>query len=263
MPWFRILRITVLLAIFIGLAFYAKTQKLKSRAWIAPLKVVIFPINGDGSDEIDHYIDTLDDQIFSDITAFFSREAARYPVIAKTPFELTLGPKLSERPPPAPKPGDNILSIIWWGLHFRYWSYRHTPDEESNLQRIRVFALFHEARKGRKLRHSLGLDKGLLAVVHVFATRRQAAQNNIVIAHELLHTVGASDKYGPDNQPVFPDGYADPKQQPLYPQQRAEIMAGRIPVSGTRARMADHLDQCVINARTAEEINWLKTDRDL
>ena len=43
--------------------------------------------------------------------------------------------------------------------------------------------------------------------------------NDMVIAHELLHTLGATDKYDPvNNAPRFPDGYGDPQQMPLYPQ---------------------------------------------
>ena len=56
-----------------------------------------------------------------------------------------------------------------------------------------------------------GLQKGLIGVVNAFASDEQAAQNNVVIAHELLHTVGATDKYDPrTNQPSHPDGYAEP-----------------------------------------------------
>ena len=58
----------------------------------------------------------------------------------------------------------------------------------------------------------------------------------MVIAHELLHTLGASDKYDPQSlAPIFPDGYAEPDRQPSHPQRMAEIMAGRIPVAEGRA----------------------------
>ena len=52
--------------------------------------------------------------------------------------------------------------------------------------------------------------------------------NDMVMAHELLHTLGATDKYDPaSDAPRFPEGYGDPRQVPLYPQQFAELMAGR------------------------------------
>lgn len=259
MRWFRAFRITVLLLIFVAVAFYAKTQKIKSRTWIKPLEVVVFPINGENSPEVEQYIQTLDSAVFSDIDRFFQREAEFYQLNTPTPFRATLGPTLHEHPPASPRPDSHILSIIWWGLRFRYWAYRHTPDDKSNLRRIRVFAHYHEAHKGKKLQHSLGLDKGLLAVVHAFASENQEAQNNIVIAHELLHTVGATDKYDNDGEPVFPNGYADPERQPLYPQERAEIMAARIPLLTDKSVMAENLEQCIIGPQTALEINWIKT----
>ena len=98
-----------------------------------------------------------------------------------------------------------------------------------------------------------------MGVVNAFAERGMKGSNNVVIAHELLHTLGATDKYSPDgNLPRFPEGFADPDALPLYPQQRAEIMAGRIPISETRAEIAAGMKQVVIGAKTAREISWTK-----
>ncbi len=46
--------------------------------------------------------------------------------------------------------------------------------------------------------HSLGLQAGLLGVVYAFADETLDAPNNVVIAHEVLHTLGATDKYDPE-----------------------------------------------------------------
>jgi len=79
------------------------------------------------------------------------------------------------------------------------------------------------------------------------------------LAHELLHTLGATDKYDPsDNQPWHPEGYAEPTLEPLHPQRYAEIMAGRIPLGRTRAEIPRTLDETLIGAATAREINWQK-----
>ena len=88
-----------------------------------------------------------------------------------------------------------------------------------------------------ELPHSVGLRKLLLGVAHVFANRRQQPVNNVVIAHELMHTLGATDKYDPaNNLPIFPQGFAEPDREPLYPQRFAEIMGGRIPISAATRR---------------------------
>jgi hypothetical protein len=258
---FKAIRILILLLILATAAFYAKTQKLKSRSWSTPMDVVIYRINGDNNSPIvNDYIYELDDSVFTPVDQFIEKQSQKYNLITSHPTRTHLGPVISVQPPESPPPNSNYAAIIWWGLKFRYWAYKNTPDSDSNLHRIRVFVHYHEATKGRHLQHSLGLDKGLLAVVHAFASIDQDQQNNIVIAHELLHTVGATDKYAADNEPIFPIGYADPTQSPLYPQNKAEIMAARIPLSATSSRMADNLDQCIIGEQTAREINWLPAD---
>ena len=190
---------------------------------------------------------------------FLTRESQKYSVTTRRPTITRLGPVMEKHPPPSPPSGSNLPAIMWWGLKFRYWAFRNTPDSESNLYRIRIFVHYHQTLEDRTLQHSLGLDKGLLAVVHAFASEDQDEQNNIVIAHELLHTVGATDKYDESSEPVFPVGYANPDQIPLYPQTRAEIMTGRIPLTSHTSRMAESLNECIISLHTAQEINW--TDR--
>jgi hypothetical protein len=103
----------------------------------------------------------------------------------------------------------------------------------------------------------LGLTKGLIGVVYAFATPIMNGENNVVIAHELLHTLGATDKYDvADNAPRFPDGYGNPGQIPRFPQRTAELMAGRRMLAPDRWEQATSLDEVVIGPATAREINW-------
>jgi hypothetical protein len=98
----------------------------------------------------------------------------------------------------------------------------------------------------------------LIGVIHAYGKIDQNAQNTVVMAHEIFHTVGASDKYAyQNNQPIYPSGYAQPKQKPLYPQRYAEVMAGRIPHSQTQSTMPKQLRFCMVGKTTAFEINWL------
>ena len=89
--------------------------------------------------------------------------------------------------------------------------------------------------------------------------RSQADANQVVISHELLHTLGATDKYDlSTNQPLYPQGYAEPYKLPRYPQEMAELMAGRIPVSASQAEQAESLRDVTIGELTAREINWIR-----
>jgi hypothetical protein len=72
----------------------------------------------------------------------------------------------------------------------------------------------------------------------------------------LFHTLGASDKYDAEGNPIYPEGYADPGDAPRYPQHAAELMAGRRAVSPDHAEIPDSLERCVIGPKTAYEIHW-------
>ena len=62
--------------------------------------------------------------------------------------------------------------------------------------------------------------------------------------------------------PVYPDGYAEPEREPLYPQEAAEIMACRIPLSEVKAEMPEDLFHTVIGGKTAQEIKWTKENQE-
>jgi len=76
-----------------------------------------------------------------------------------------------------------------------------------------------------------------------------------LLAHELCHTLGATDKYQGEES-VFPEGFADPDQEPRYPQEEAEIMALGIPLAPGRERAVEELGECRMGRKTAEEIGW-------
>jgi hypothetical protein len=124
---------------------------------------------------------------------------------------------------------------------------------------IRIFVLYHDPAVNETVPHSLGMQKGLVGVVHAFADARMAGSNNIVVAHETLHTVGATDKYDiHSGVPSFPAGYAEPNRSPLYPQRYAEIMAGQRALSKDEQEMPEDLDDVVVGPVTAAEIGWIR-----
>jgi hypothetical protein len=240
------------LAVVAGHSWLAKAR---STDWDAPLTVGIYPVNADDSDAAGRFIQNLDPASFSPITAFMQQEARRYELLLEDPFRIRLAPEVRTLPPAAPA-GRSPLAVIWWSLKLRYWAWRADTLTEDPPD-IRIFVLYHEAHSGRRLQDSLGLQKGLLGVVYARASADNTARDNVVIAHELLHTVGATDKYDPaSGLPLFPLGFARPDQDPLYPQQAAEIMAGRIPIAARETRMPPSLQYTLIGPQTAAEIRW-------
>jgi hypothetical protein len=256
---FRLLRILILLLVLFMVAMSSLLDKLRTTDWDRPLVVALYPINGDGSDAARDAAATLKAEAFRAIETFFAEEAEHWGLPLTQPVEIALGPVLGEIPP-APPRERNVLAVMWWSLQMRYWAWRITDGIKPSPD-VRMFLLYHDPAAQSRLAHSLGLQKGLLGVVNVFAGARQREPNNVVITHEILHTVGASDKYDPrDNRPLFPQGYADPSRSPLFPQDYAEIMAGRIPQSETEMVEPEGLDQALIGEATAIEIRWLRDD---
>ena len=252
---FRKIRIILLLLILIMVASITYWESMLVRGWLRPLEVSIYAVNGDGSETSAAYIAQLSGETFQEIASFFDQQAARHRLKKLPPARISLAGEIRQVPPAPPSGERGMLSSLIWSLKMRYYAFHATPFWE-NLGHIRLFVVFHEGEDGKPLQHSLGLRKGLVGVVHVFAKTAQNAQNNIVIAHELLHTLGASDKYDAQGQPVYPDGFAQPDDGERYPQHSAEIMAGRIAVRPDRAIIPDNLAACAVGPKTAYEIGW-------
>jgi hypothetical protein len=249
----RLIRIALLLSVLVLVAGITLLDRLRTTDWDRPLRVGVFPIVADDSTVARDYVAELTREEFAGIEAFFEREARRAGLPLAAPVRVTLYPAVADRPPlRAPTAG--AIATGFWSLRLRAWAWRvarHTPAQ------IRVFVLYHDPERSPVVPHSLGLQKGLIGVVHAFAAPQMDGANQIVIAHELLHTLGATDKYEAATLlPRWPDGYAAPNASPRYPQRDAEIMAGRRALSAREAEMPDSLDDVRVGAATAREIRW-------
>lgn len=255
--WFRfwLLRIILLLMVLVVVALNIGLSQRRIQAWDRPVWVVLYPINADGRADTQAYIDALSAENFADIGAFLQREASRYGLDQTPLVEFYVAPVLGVQPPDVDF-ASGVLDKIIWSVHMRWWSWRN--DNWTGLAPdVKIYLRYFSPQSGQQLSHSLGLQKGMIGLVNGFASVDYMATNNFVIAHELMHTFGASDKYDlATNDPIFPDGYADPQQQPLLPQTRAEVMAGRIKVSPSWLLMPQSLDAVIVGPRTADEIGW-------
>lgn len=250
----RRIRILLLLGVLVLTLGLTSLERYMVREWLAPLDVSLYPINGDGSQAAADYISALQAEEFTDINAFLIRETRRFGLKQAESMKLSLEPKMKDIPP-APPSDRSALKTMAWSLKLRWWNYRHSGQMWPQLGKIRVYVLYHESKPGETLPHSLGLQKGLIGVVHAFADPKQTAQNNIVIAHEILHTLGATDKYDAEGRPIYPIGYAEPELPENIRRREAEIMAGRIALPDGRIVMPDSLEKCIIGSATAQEIN--------
>lgn len=253
----RRLRIAILLLILLFVALNTYFDRVYSTDWNIPLRIAAYPIDADGSEVTVRYIRQLPADTFARIETFFEQEAQQYGLKMERPIRLTLAPPLSQSPPEL-DPRAGRFSVLLWSLKMRYWAWR-VDAPPGPAPDIKLFVLYHDPAISPAVPHSVGLQKGLFGVVHVFADGAMRGSNEAVIAHELLHTLGATDKYDlRTNQPALPDGFAEPDREPLYPQSFAELMGGRIPVSNTESTTPESLQQVIVGAKTATEIGWRK-----
>ena len=254
---FKVFRIIALLLILATVAQTAWLARSRATAWKDTLHVGIYPIAADTSPVTKGYVAALKPDQFRSIDLFFDDEAKRFGVSVLRPVSTQLAAPLAETPPQPPRNG-NALQAILWSLKMRWWAWHHDRIDGPKPA-VRLFVLFHDPEISPRIAHSAGIESGLIGIINVFAAREMAGSNAVIVAHELLHTLGATDKYDPaTNLPRFPDGYAEPERQPRHPQEFAEIMGGRIPVSASEAEIPRNLDQTLVGALTAREIRWQK-----
>lgn len=225
--------------------------------WNKDLYVAIYPVNADNSAKVSDYLRHLTNDDMATLENYFAEEAAQYKLPIQRPIKVRLGPAVTELPPAPPSNG-SVLETIIWSLKFRWFAWQHSPNMMVKPN-IRLYALFYDPVLHPTLSHSTALNKGRIGRVNVFGDAQYARQNAVILAHELLHTLGATDKYDlKTTLPRYPEGFVEPTKTPLYPQQFAELMAGRIPISENSAQIPKNLNFTVIGNQTAQEIGWQK-----
>ena len=226
---FKKLRISIL--IFIFSFFGANTYLDLNPKWDKPIYIVLHPVNPSNSEKVKTYINGLKQSQFDEISKYMSDYATKY-YGKRVSINYVLASPMENAPlDVTEEQASTILGVLKWTLQFRLYAM---------------------------LNRSTALQRGRVALVNVHANPEDDRQTNMIIAHESLHLFGAQDRYDPYyGSPIFPEGYADPKQIPLYPQKRAEIMGGYIPMNERDFLVPDNLDSVIILQQTAKEVGWL------
>lgn len=254
---FRFLRIAILLTILVIVAGNQLLTDNRRANWDKPLWITVYPIVSDSNTATRRYVDSLTPASFENITTFIEQQAARYNLDMETPLIFQLGRPMSNMPPPLPKQSSGF-GVALWSLKMRWWVWRNSDEDGLAPGDIKMFVVYQSGQNASSLERSVGIKNASYGVVNALASRNWGARNRIVLAHELLHILGASDKYNLANgQPIAPEGLGNPLQLPVYPQNRAEIMGGRISTSPTSWSRPATLKSCVIGDTTAREIGWL------
>ena len=242
------LRIAILLLILAIAAYSTWYDRLSTTDWDETLWIGVFPVNADDSDGQRELHRLAHDRRTSPTSSASS--IRRRSVMASRfdrPVRVDLYPRGAEKPPPHDLRRECAVATMWWSLRLRLYARRNSHPAGRAPPQIRVFVLYHDPTFTQSVPHSVGLQKGLVGVVHAYAERDMTRTNNVVIAHEILHTLGATDKYDPATlAPLYPGRLCRARSaQPRYPQELTEIMAGRY------ARGRAHLRNAGVAGRRA------------
>lgn len=249
-------KIRILCLLLILLIVAVNAWRDQNQNWDKPIIVLLHPINADGQATTQQYIQQLSLSDLGAVQPYLQQMSTHY---RGQPIQLylNLGRELTQKPPKVPEQA-NLLDIIWWSLRFRFYDWKQ-HQRSDGVSAVTLYLNYYDPKLTNELKHSTALEKGRIGAVNLYASKKQNEQNQIVMVHELLHAFGASDKYdAATGQPLYPQGYAAPNQKPLFPQAKAELMAGYLPISAQQSKMPDRLDDTVLNQITALEIGWIK-----
>jgi hypothetical protein len=259
--WFYRLRVTLLLIVLGGVLLWAGNdwwRRRERKAWKHPLRVALVLVEREPVSAAT--LSALTSHSF-ELERRLSREYARHGGRALDPFSIVVkGPVTASADPP--RSGDQDL----WSLArhgYALWRWTSDLDRRGDVEwrgyDARIYLVLKPARlNAPAFVEGESEDGGRVGVAQADIDEGMLDFALFVAAHELFHTLGASDKYDAAGHASYPEGFAEPEQRPLYPQRGAELMARNLPLSPTSERPPDTLEELWVGDVTAREIGWIR-----
>ena len=153
------------------------------------------------------------------------------------------------------------LTLLWRTLAF----YRYFDQLADGLGvdfddfDVRAVAIFRPGFRFEQIEAlSLASPRRRFGVVQLHLSNMDPHYSALTLLHELAHTFGASDKYDPGTfYAMWPQGYADPYREPVFPQQCAELMAGDVPITLEGEREIQTIADVRVGMQSAHEMGWV------
>jgi hypothetical protein len=253
-------RVSVLSLVLLGvLAYAARDHRRRSarREWQRPLQVALVLL-ADGELEpnalgrLQAHVEPLEQQLEDQ----FARYGGSFRPIRFQQF----GPVPEPSPPPVPADQPTLWQDLTLSLALGAYARRCDRAArvgDGNDFDGKIYLRLSEPHSERlSLVEGLGEDGGRVAVTSLELREDSADFGLFVVAHELFHLLGASDRYGPDGLAQLPDGLGEPELVPRFPQRSVEVMArGRVIEPGLEDPPSQ-LAELRVGAKTAAEIGW-------
>jgi hypothetical protein len=261
---FFLIRVSVLLFILFVVVLYAVRDVRSRRArneWNRTLDVAIVLVHVEGQPAVDPAaVSQLGERVVV-LEERLRAEAERHrPGMAK-PFRVQLFGPVDVATPPPKAESDDVVALVKHTLDQRRWLRDVDPragvDPDRWDNRIYVNARRSTSDVTSFVEGSSEQD-GRIGAVDVDLDDSMVDLTLAVVAHELMHTLGASDKYDGRGRALVPDGLAEPDRTPLYPQRFVEVMARNRPISPDAEVLLQSIEELSIGEATAREIGWLR-----
>ncbi len=255
--WFFKLRVALLLSVLLVVLLYAWRDHSTRRArneWKRTLDVAFVIVTSPGVEA--HAVTELRRRV-PDLSRRLAQEFTRYRASAPRPFDIAVyGPTALAAPPP--EPGEGLLDAA----RYAYRLHRFSSDLDdragvpSRAFDSRIYVLLSPPTD-RALVEGTSEHGGRVGFARAELDGESVDLALFVAAHELFHTLGALDHYGPDGRALVPDGLAEPDLEPRYPQRLVELMARDRPLSEAEETRLSTLDELGVGPATAREIGWV------
>jgi hypothetical protein len=250
----RLAVLTALLGIVLLWAWSDTRQRSARNDWSRSLRVALVVVQQGDVEQtalqaLSERADTLG--------AFLEKEYRRYGGRG-TPFYFTVhGPVESMRQPPRSPTGKRSALARY---AYDFWRYRLEIDALAGLVAgdfdSVIYVLVRPPEKRTMFAEGLGQFGGRIGLVKIQLDETMVDPALAIAAHELFHTLGATDKYDAAGRVLLPDGLAEPELSPQLPQRFVELMARGRPVSPGVEVPPRNIDELRVGAMTAREIGW-------
>ena len=253
-------RISLLLAILSAVLLWGATdcyQRQIRTHWQRPLRVALVLVERDAIDPstlslLTERVDELERRLASEYKRHDGRDFTPFSFVVTAPIPI-------DHPPPTMQE-QSLLGLV--GDTYRRWRWTRAIDERAGLSAssfdARIYLVMKRAADGLASVEGESELGGRVGVAQVDMEPEMVDFSLFVAAHELMHTLGASDKYGAQGRALYPGGFAAPERRQLYPQPGAEVMARNVPLSASTERPPSTLSELFVGDTTATEVGWRK-----
>lgn len=258
--FFRV-RVSILLTILMAVLIWAGCDIQRRRArnqWVDTLNVALILVRKDNVDEravemLRRRTSALEERLAAE---FHQRNPD-----APKPFHFVVKGPVDLRGSPPRQPSEGLFDLARY--NFDLWRFGRRVNADAGVEASTFDATIYMVARSPQLAsggsvEGASQEGGTVGVVEVELDRTMVDFALFVTTHELLHLLGAKDKYDASGRSLVPEGLAEPELRPLYPQRHAEVMARNVALSPIEERPPDSLSDLKVGATTAREIGWVR-----